>query len=201
LRHGAGSIAVILCLLLAACGTTQPKPDGPGMADPQRRQYLSAIDEWTFAGRVALSDGKNGGSGNLQWYQHSTSLEIKFRAAFGRGAWILEAVPGQAVLQTGKGETFHSTDVSNLVSRYLGWHVPMDAMAHWVMGLAAPGSDATLVTDQFGLPRKISQLGWEISYDRWDKDHQPAMPVRINASRGEYSFKLIVRNWRLVESP
>jgi outer membrane lipoprotein LolB len=188
-------------LLVAGCSATAPRPADPGSIIVDREQYLESIGNWGFSGRLALSDGKDGGSGRLDWAQEQAALQLEFSAALGRGAWQLDAGPGRAVLRTGKGETWHATDVGELVSRHVGWQVPMQALPYWIRGLAAPGSEAEMLTDELDLPQRLQQLGWQISYDRWGDDQRPAMPVRITAEKGDYSFKLAVRKWRLPESP
>lgn len=200
MRAGRASLALVIGVVLAACSAGPVKPGGLSGTDLDRQEYFAGIDAWAFNGRVALSDGNDSGSGSLEWVQDDVNLKIDFRAALGRGAWKLAAGPGRAVLQTGKGETYYSSDVSELVAQHLGWHVPMDALPFWVLGLALPGAQARLEIDEQGLLRLLHQLGWEISYDRWETDYHPAMPVRITASRDEYSFKLIIRRWRIPES-
>ena len=200
MRTARASLLVLAGVFLAACSGSPTRPEKPGETGLQRQQYLGSIDIWAFDGRVALSDGKDGGSGSLEWQQDHEAIKLEFRGALGSGAWVLEAGPGRAVLQTGKGETFQSADASELVTRHLGWQVPMQALPFWVLGLAAPGTEAKLVLDEAGLPQKLQQLGWEISYNRWGNDNEPVMPVRITAKRGEYSFNLFVRRWRLQKS-
>jgi outer membrane lipoprotein LolB len=193
---GAG-LALLLAAFLAACSTTPHKPSPPPGPVIDRQQYLGGIDAWAFNGRVALSDGKDGGSGSLEWVKDDSLLKLQFRGALGRGAWKLDAKPGRAVLETGKGETFYSSDVTELVSRVVGWQVPMDAFQYWVLGLVAPATESQIFTGTNGLPERLNQLGWEISFDRWETDYEPVMPAKITAVKGEYSFKLIVREWHL----
>ena len=182
-------------VLLAACSINTPKPGGASI--PDRQQYLLDIDAWSFSGRLAISDGKDGGSGNVDWSEANSETKISFRGALGRGAWQLESDPSGALLQTGKGESYTAPDATTLVSRHVGWHIPMDAMPYWVLGIAAPQGQADIDSGENGLPVKLSQQNWEISYDRWDSDHSPPMPVRITASRDTYSFKLVVRKWNI----
>ena len=196
LHRGAGTgrqFLLLFCVLLAACSATTTKE--PGLTGLDRQQFLESIHVWSFTGRVALSDGKDGGSGSLEWRQDESALNIEFRGALGRGAWMLESTGDHAKLQTGKGDTFQSHDATYLVSRHVGWQVPMDALPYWVRGLAVPGSQAQIVSGEDGLPQSLSQLDWQISYGRWEADYEPVMPVRITASRGQYSLKLIVRHW------
>lgn len=191
------SLPIVLGLALAACGGSPVRPQIPGQVNLERQRHAMEITEWSFSGRVALSDGKDGGSGSLDWQQDDAVTKLQFRAALGRGAWQLDAAPGTAVLKTGKGEVYSSDDAGALVSEHIGWQVPMAALPYWVLGLATPGYGADLETDEWGLPEQLSQLGWEISYNRWNHDYQLSLPVRITARKGNYSFKLVVRDWHL----
>jgi outer membrane lipoprotein LolB len=195
----APALVFLHAMLLAGCSVSPPRDTPPADLGASRQQHLSVIDKWSFRGRIAISDGEDGGSGTLDWVQDGHSFTLNFFGALGRGAWMLQAGPQYAVLETAKGERWEADDVSSLVEQHLGWRVPMDALPFWVRGLTAPGTVADTHLDESGLPLEMIQEDWRVSYQRWNDASHIVMPSRIDAYRGEYSFKLIVREWRFTE--
>ena len=69
-------------MLLAACvGATGPPrpaaiaPDAGGAAQADARSACwPRIRDWTLQGRVALSNGRDGGSGRIDWQQDGDAL-------------------------------------------------------------------------------------------------------------------------------
>ncbi len=191
--------AVLASLILSACAT-RPALISSSAGDQRafaRAAALERFSGWSLSGRVALSDGRDGGSGRLSWEQHGESAELNFRAALGRGAWRLKMAPNTALLETGDGQRFQSPSVGYLVERYVGWPVPVDSLSYWIRGLPAPDRAAQVDWHQDGLPAVLKQAGWEVVFERWDRSSEPAMPTKLVARRDDYRVKLLIRSWAL----
>ena len=70
LRSAGHSFGLLFCIsLLAGCTTTATRQAAPAASvevlDNQRGQVV----EWTLAGRIAVSNGRDGGSGRIDWQQ------------------------------------------------------------------------------------------------------------------------------------
>jgi len=163
----------------------------------QRSAALATIQLWGFSGRIALSDGEQGGSGRLDWQQHHSDLVLNFQAALGQGSWRLTLDAESAMLESGGGDIFQAADADSLMRQQLGWEVPVDALKYWVRGLPDPGQTGKLQVSELGLPSSLEQQDWTIEYQRWDEKVQPAMPKKLVARQGEYQVKLIIRDWQI----
>ena len=202
-----GRLLACLCiLLLASCSTLQK----PGNLPSDRKRLsmyeareaaLLTMESWSLDGKLAVSDGKDGGSGRLEWRHQPGLSELDFRGALGRGAWQLEIRPEFAVLSLGDGEVWQADDVSELVREHVGWDVPVDTLAWWVRGLAAPGLQEERVLDESGLMTRLSQVGWEVEYRNYEEFSGIALPTRLDARNGPHQVKFVMRQWTLAQSP
>lgn len=190
------------CAVLVAAGcATVPRPEDTvsdsarAARHESRADQVLAFENWALDGKLAISDDKDGGSGRLQWRSGPGLSELDFRGAFGRGAWQLDIRPDLAVLSFANGETWQSPDVSSLVRDHVGWVVPVDALSWWVRGLAAPGAVEVRHLDEEGRMTFLSQDGWDVDYRKYKEFSGTAMPVRIDARRGEQRVKFIMREW------
>lgn len=200
-----GLLALVATSLLVSCAT-QPPADQALTGARQaafhaRVETISEIPVWALDGKLAISDGEDGGSGRLQWRSAFETSRLDFRGALGRGAWQMEIMPGRAVLKLASGETWEAPDVTSLVVQHVGWRVPVDALAWWVRGLEAPGVVQQRILDDEGRMTLLKQHGWEVEYQRYGEFAGMAMPTRLEARNGERHVRLVLRGWTLEGVP
>jgi len=199
--HSLKTLAASLLLgFLAACSTTQgTRPQSPELTAlyETRLQGLLELDQWALEGRLAVNNGKDGGSGNFNWRELGNETTMSFHGAFGRGAWRLEAEPGKAILQLADGEVYRASSSHALVEQALGWEVPVDALAWWVRGLAAPGAWTSHEFDEDGKFLALNQFGWDIEFARYLNVNGMALPQKMTARQGASTVKLAIRKWNL----
>lgn len=188
----------MLACLLAGCAGVAPRPYGPPneAAWRQRLAQLSGLGDWRLDGRVAIANGRHGGSGSLRWTEHAPRLEMRFSGPFGIGGFRLYGTPDNLVIETGKGKTYYTDDPGRTLAERLGWPVPVASMRYWVLGLPDPDGAVTANrVDQYGLPRHMVQYGWSIDYSRYVSAGGYRLPQRLEARRGTVRIKLVVNNW------
>lgn len=186
--------------LLAACSPLAKRvAEDPAavQAYESRLALLEAIEAWEITGRLAITDGKEGGSGALIWEQHGDVTRMNFRGTLSQGNWQLDAGPGGAELRLGDGTRHEAPDVEALVRSHVGWNVPVGALSFWVRGLAAGESWDERRLDESGRLLRLRQAGWTVEIDRYRDDGVMALPSRLTARRGDYAVKLVVKEWRL----
>jgi outer membrane lipoprotein LolB len=167
----------------------------------QRLARLSGVDSWALEGRLAVSDDADGGSGQLSWRQDNGSSRMDFHGALGRGAWRLLADGRGAELEFADGTLHRARSIDSLVRRQVGWAVPVEALAWWVRGLAAPGRVQQRVLDEEGRLSQLRQDGWDIEFARYGPvdglGGDLSMPLRMTARHADRTVKLAVRRWEL----
>jgi outer membrane lipoprotein LolB len=191
-------------IYLAACSSAPvSKVDQAGWAvlHQSRCDELVSVDQWSLEGRIAINDGRDGGSGRFIWQKHGEDSTMEFHAALGRGAWRLQADASGAVLELANGDLRRAPSVGQLVERQLGWEIPVDALAWWVRGCAAPGDPDWRRLDDHGWLKGLSQFGWEIELEKYTDMKGVFMPLKLKASQNSYVVKLAVRDWLLGTEP
>lgn len=192
-------------LLLAGCVAAPKRPVAPA-ADPlaaqaAREAELAQRSDWHLTGRIAVSDGRDGGSGRIEWIQRGARYEIRVNAPVTRRSWRLVGEPGHARLEGLDGGPFVSDSAEDLLHDHLAWDVPLGDLAAWARGMRASG-EAVIRFAPTGLPERMQQGGWLIEYRSFDQARQPALPTRVFASRGAHRVRLQVDAWSFdPESP
>ncbi|MEJ8567429.1 lipoprotein insertase outer membrane protein LolB [Elongatibacter sediminis] len=191
---------VVLCALVTACSPVPRRTaEDPVRVEAyqQRLRLLTGVADWEVEGRLAITDGREGGSGALIWVQSGEAVSMSFRGTLGRGSWRLSATARHAELQTADGQVYQASDVGDLVRLHAGWEVPVDALSWWVRGLAADEAWESRELDEFGRLTRLQQSGWEVEFSRYRETGIAQVPARIFARRGDYAVKLVIRDWRL----
>lgn len=204
----AGFFAAAILLLLSACATQSPRTALPAISgDPeahqqQRAAALAAVPGWSLEGRVALSNGREGGSGRIDWRQDGTRYEVELSAPVTRQSWRLAGAPGTTVTLEGlDGGPRQGQDAQALLLEATRWDIPVDALAGWVRGVAADPAHHGAATLAFGADGRLASLeqdGWRIAYADW----RPAtgikaeLPHRLDATRGRSRVRLVVDAWQ-----
>jgi outer membrane lipoprotein LolB len=196
------SLALLLALgLLSGCASMRP-----GSADLtarnerylDRQQAIEAVTSWSLEGRLAVRDENDGGSGHFRWKQSDEGTRMDFHGAMGRGAWRLVADAQGAVLELSDGSSYRARTVDELVRKRLGWVIPVDALASWVKGIAAPGEEAGRELDEAGNLLRLDQRGWVIDYGRYRVFDQFSLPSKMTARQEARYVKLAVKDWKVV---
>ncbi len=188
-------VLLLGALALAGCAAAPVAPPA-GTTPEQRRAALQALDRWSLAGRVAVAAGERGGTASLDWTQAGEGAAIELRGPFGAGAVRLSLAGGELSLSDGETR-LEGADARRYLERELGVALPVRELRYWVLGVPAPGSawEETLGPD--GLPERLVQQGWAVSYERYRPVGGVELPSRVTAAAGATRVKLTVARWEL----
>jgi len=200
-------VALSVVLLLAGCaGTAIRKPSPPAVdasvaaqAQSARVQWLAGHRAWSLEGRVAIRRADKGGSGRIDWTQRGDTFDVALSAPITRQSWRLTGDGAGVVLDGLEGGPRRGTDAGQLLLEATGWEIPVQALAYWIRGQAAPAlATADLQYGADGNLAALNQGGWRIAYTGWlaAAGDVPAMPARIEAERGDSRVRLIVDAWQ-----
>ncbi|MGN6513484.1 MAG: lipoprotein insertase outer membrane protein LolB [Lysobacteraceae bacterium] len=210
-RIARGIALLASLLLLAACAGQPARAPGPLLpaAEAQARQQareaaLAAQPRWTLQGRVAISNGRDGGSGRIDWRQDGTHYEVALAAPVTRQSWRLAGGDGAVRLEGLEGGPRVGADATALLQQATGWVVPVDALAAWVRGARAPGhGEAAVEYGADGALATLRQDGWVLRYRDWRP--QPglavALPHWVEATRDAARVRLVVDAWGAAPAP
>jgi len=197
-------LLLVATLLLGACAGRAPREalpplDAvPAVHQAQRERALAAHPDWSLQGRVALSNGRDGGSGRIDWQQQGDRYTVALSAPITRQSWRLSGDAGGARLEGLDGGPREGADPAQLLREATRWEIPVAALADWVRGLPAPAAahgPARIAYGTDGRVSAIAQDGWRIAYSAWAAVDGIELPVRLDARRGEASVRLVVDAW------
>jgi len=193
------TLIVTTVLLLTACAsqTTRVAEPVAERAYQQRHDYLTSLSHWSLSGRLAASDGKEGGSGALTWEQNASDTHMSFRGAMGKGAWELEAVPGKARLRFADGRDYSASTIAQLITAHMRAKVPVDALSWWVLGLARPSEWEDRQLDGEGRITNLRQFGWDVTFSGYKLKDQVWLPGKLVARNQQHTVKLAISDWTL----
>lgn len=210
--HGMAMLAAVLAL--SACTSVPVRPpaevarldaDARAAADARlaaREAAVRALPEFGFTGRVAMSNGRDGGSGRIEWQQQGARYRVVLSAPVTRQSWQLQGGPDGARIDGLDGGPHESADVGQLLWETTGFEIPVAAMAAWAAGAradAALSGEAEVDYDAAGRLARLRQDGWTIDYLEWQPEAAGALalPTRVNATRGTARVRLVVDAWTL----
>lgn len=176
------------------------------VAQRQRIERLGLADgdcasaAWAMTGRVALSNGKDGGSGRITWLQAAGKARIELTAPVTRQGWALEVDAQGATLQGVPDGPVHSADAAALLRERTGWDIPVAGLGCWVRGAWASETalgPASVGYGEDGRVQRIEQAGWTVDYADWRPDAASGvdLPARITALRKTDRVRLVVDRW------
>ena len=198
----ANRLAALLCtLILAGCAS----PTRVVISDQERVQRQTQRDEhadaqrsFSLAGRIAIRNGRDGGSGRFEWQQDGEVMRFVLSAPLSNQTWTLEGMPGSYVLTDSKGRQQQDADAKRLVFEASGWVIPMDELSYWIRAARAPeaiAGPAELVLAESGDLSSLRQAGWQVRFDRFSEVNAIRLPVKITAEQDAASVKVIIQRW------
>lgn len=188
-------LAAVL-LALAACAPVRVRETPAALAAQQAREaQLAPLTHWSLTARIGVSNGGEGGSGDLLWEQDGDAYRFTVHAPVTGKTWTLSGNASRAVLEGVDPQPDIDTDAQRLLHDRLGWDVPLADLRAWIRGLRAPGSPARVQYDAANLPAVIEQDGWKVEYRDWFTQRNPPLPRKVFASRNEARVRVAISGW------
>ena len=181
--------SMLAALTLAGCATAPRAPHGT-LADP------AELRDWTATGRMAIAAGEDGGSGSFSWTQRDATTRLDLRGPLGAGGVRLVVAPGSMSLADAGGRELDAEAARADLEARLGADLPWHYLRYWMLGVPAPGTDASVSTHDDAPVRIIEQSGWRVGYDEFQAVQGLWLPVRLTAATAGARLKLVVSEWR-----
>jgi outer membrane lipoprotein LolB len=195
-RYLRSAAILITVAALAACAPVRIHETAATSASQDAREAtLAPRSHWRIDAHISVSDGRDGGSGDLVWRQDGGHYDFTVRAPVTGKVWKLSGDAQRAQLDGVESQPVYGADPQRLLRERLGWDVPLRALGSWVRGLRAPGPRADVQYDAQNLPAVLEQDGWKIEYRDWFADEQPPMPRKLFAARGNAHVRMAIERW------
>ena len=184
-------LALLSALALAGCTSLLPYGDAPMRAAP-----------FDVLGRVFVRYGDRALSANMRWQHARDSDDIWLMTPTGQAlAYLREDYEGATF--TGADQTqYRASSAESLTRQAMGWELPIGKLQHWVRGVAAPGMVVEIVErDADGRTRRMTQDGWQITYDYYPATQNNGLPRRMEFVSAGQTLRLVIDTWRNDKAP
>lgn len=151
---------------------------------------------FTLNGRIAISHNGTRHSAGLRWAHRAQSDELLLLAPLGATAARVYRDADQATLDDGD-KHYRAADAESLMQQVLHWHLPLNGLHRWVLGLPDAGSAARVERDAGGRIVVLYQDDWEVRYLRYAGDQPDSMPTHLRLSREGLQLQLLIDEWEL----
>jgi outer membrane lipoprotein LolB len=172
------ALAGLPAIVVIAAGCA-PVPPGAG---------LERMHAGRFAVTVVLGDQRDSTSGRFTLGISGERAVLDLATPLGSTLARIERGPEGVLLRTyGSGaEERRSADGAALTESLLGWPLPVDGLADWIVGRPAPGSAST--AEPGDPPRAFTQGGWRIEIQERFADGQPSRLLLTRAAQPARGF-------------
>lgn len=162
----------IVCLvwLLGACASLPP--------EPQVRRTPRSLAEFEIDGRISIRVGQERHFANIFWRHAPDRDEVLLTTPLGQGVAELSRDGGGARLLTSDRREVRANDWEELSERLFGSRLPLNNLPAWLMGQAPP---------------EVS--GWQVEYLDYQSGAADALPVLIEAHRGDVGVRFKIYEW------
>ncbi len=168
----------------------------------KRDAQLSQLMQFQFSGGLGVWTDSESIPARITWKQSDNDLELTLSGPLGVGDMHLSDNAGYVTLLRGKTVVTSGTSVNQVIQQGLGLsaEVPLEELKQWVRGLA--GSGRAINRDEGGRLvdlRYSDQSGalWSVRFKRYESVGDLDLPSLITASGGDYSVRLVLKNWEL----
>lgn len=180
-------LTLIAFILLAGCSSQPLAPPPSSHSDDAKAELWN----WQVQGRLAVKDGTDQQSANLDWQQQGYTYQILIFGPLGQGAARLDGRPFYVTLTTGDGQHLEASSPEQLMAQGLGWSLPLSNLIYWVRGLPAPGPY------QQSDSHSLRQGQWEVEWRRFTQVDDYRLPSLLIARQGEFELRLALNSWQL----
>lgn len=186
------SVLAILFAVLTGCATA-PAPTTEWQT---HRASLEAIDSYTARGKVAFIAPDTRFSANLYWRHSPNESTLRLTNFLGTTLLSLTMNAQGATLIDDQGKQYQDPHPARLIAYLTGARLPVDALAPWLIGLPRAQDRFSLGPDN-RLAALDDTQGWDIDYQDYSAETQPALPTRITLSNDQQTIKLRIATWTL----
>ncbi len=183
----------LLCLFALAACSTRP----PATADERTTVRAMARDSrnamFSLSARFVVKGPEQTASASLDWQHSAASDELQVNGPLGKVLALLTRDVSGVTLVDDRQQVTRAASLDELARATLGADIPLTGAAYWVTGRS--GLADVRSRDAAGRISVLTERGWRVEFVEYEDDSPDALPRLIEATNGEYSFRLLVDVW------
>lgn len=188
---------LLLMIILNGCSLFQPAPELPQNLSPQARsEYLSQLDYWQLTGRIGIIANGESNSANISWKKNQQSTTVRIYGALGATYALVTQTPAGATIKLSDDEVYQGDDAQLLLWQTTGWHLPINQMQQWILGLHKNAPQYQL--NEQGYVESIAFDQWQLAFNRYQSFYGLDMPKKLRATHPDITIKFAIYDWAFV---
>jgi len=145
-------------------------------------------------GRISANHQGKRHSAGLRWMHQNSSDEILLLAPLGYTVARVYRDAHQATLEE-SDKSYQANDAETLMEQVLGWHLPLNGLHRWVLGLPDSSDVERIERDDLGRIHVLHQSGWEVRYLLYANADPDSLPSRLQLSHEDLQLLLLIDEW------
>lgn len=195
------TLSLSCILLLTACVSLKLPNKGSQnfqKEPPQTRAAaLRKIHYWSINGAFSVQHHRKAELANYTWTQQNGAYDIRLSSALNLYTVSITGKPGQVSLHESKQGTLSASSPETLLTKRLGWSLPISDLNFWIRGLPAPGN-STPHYDSYGHLQSVQQQGWSVYFSNYSNVGKYDLPRTLNIEGHHLKIKVLIKNWSSV---
>jgi len=169
---------------------------------------VADLDSWQYSAKVGVTTNEAREQANMVWHFSDEASNVRLFGPLGVGAIRIEFDQFGVVLSDNKGVLHRGNNVEELLTRIVGWPIPIDALSYWLFAVPDPINSYRYQLNEGGYVSVLEQQGWSIEYSNY-KDYSGGslsansrfLPRKLVAKKdvagqGQVVVKLITKSWK-----
>jgi outer membrane lipoprotein LolB len=161
---------------------------------PVARPEYPASAPFAMNGRISVEHDGDRHSAGMHWIHRGQSDEILLLTPLGQTAARVYRDNSHATLDDGD-KHYQDDDAESLMEQVLGWHLPLDGLHLWVLGMPDGDGAAQIERDDIGRISVLYQSGWDVHYLRYADNSPESLPTRLQLNNGDMKVQLLIDEW------
>lgn len=169
----------------------------------QRQTMLSELNSWKYSAKVGITRQKVREQANLAWRFNDQTNHVRLFGPFGAGQVKIDFDQYGVQLSDNRGVLHRGNSAEELLSRIVGWPIPVNALAHWLFVVPAPDGLFQYTLNESGQISALRQHGWEIQFEDYRDYAGTTLPRKLIATKqngvneqDDVVVKLISKAWQ-----
>lgn len=168
----------------------------------------ASLNTWNYSAKVGVTTPRAKEQANLVWRFSDQAHSVRLFGPLGVGAIRIEFDRFGVVLSDNKGVLHRGRSAEELLTRIVGWPIPIDALNYWLFALPKPDQPFRYQLDDAGQVSVLEQQGWSIQYSNYKPyGADQVLPRKLVATKqlvdpqqpgdqGAVVVKLITKGWQ-----
>ena len=194
-------LAVLFLFTLNACGSLS-RISQENLPFSENEAALAAQTKWRADGKLSINHRGKRQTVSFQWQQHGDDYSIHMFGPFGQGSTWLRRTDNRVTLESAKYGKQQAKSAEALLTKHLGWQLPIGQLVYWIRGIPAPQSRSNqALRHQNGALSQILQKDWRVDFVRHQTVRGWHLPEKIRLDYQDIQAIAVIKRWDLPEAP